>query len=261
MNQTTKHTCKTEYPATHSMSTSWFGIDKDGKVAIIDFNENGPVPATLEENTAEDIIESMFPSQLEMGLSEIPLTDSQAEEVIQKLHFSTTDEDIDFEHIVKINPAHATEFISILSKYHNHDGSRRIIIRLNEQMGLYLCDFNNVENEVIRSLISRRVILRNQSFYWDYDEHFDTKKNKWIVKQNDSSCILPFYYFVQPYSPDQLIERVLEPKSPISEDQITPEIRAKGLHFPFSFHSQKAFQILEYYRSHSMFDDINPPEQ
>lgn len=34
-----------EYPATHSMSTSWYAIDADGKVAFLSFDENGPVPS------------------------------------------------------------------------------------------------------------------------------------------------------------------------------------------------------------------------
>lgn len=33
-----------EYPATHSMSTAWYGIDLEGNVALFEFNENGPVP-------------------------------------------------------------------------------------------------------------------------------------------------------------------------------------------------------------------------
>ena len=33
-----------EYPATHSMSTSWFAIDEEGKVAILNFEDNGPIP-------------------------------------------------------------------------------------------------------------------------------------------------------------------------------------------------------------------------
>ena len=33
-----------EYPATHSMSTAWYMVDDDDNVAIIEYNENGPVP-------------------------------------------------------------------------------------------------------------------------------------------------------------------------------------------------------------------------
>ena len=36
-----------EYPATHSMSTAWYMVDDDDNVAIIEYNENGPVPCDV----------------------------------------------------------------------------------------------------------------------------------------------------------------------------------------------------------------------
>ena len=33
-----------EYPATHSMSTAWYSVDKDGNVGIFDIQDNGPIP-------------------------------------------------------------------------------------------------------------------------------------------------------------------------------------------------------------------------
>ena len=46
-----------EYPATHSMSTAWYAADEDGNVAIIDYNENGPVPWGAETDLCiENII-------------------------------------------------------------------------------------------------------------------------------------------------------------------------------------------------------------
>ena len=45
-----------EYPATHSMSTSWYIFDEDGNVGIMDFNANGPVPWGTEETVSEDLV-------------------------------------------------------------------------------------------------------------------------------------------------------------------------------------------------------------
>lgn len=36
-----------EYPATHSMATSWFAVDAEGNVGIIEFEDNGPVPTEI----------------------------------------------------------------------------------------------------------------------------------------------------------------------------------------------------------------------
>lgn len=40
---------KKEYPATHSMWTSWFAIDEDGNVAIMECDDNGPAPRNCPE--------------------------------------------------------------------------------------------------------------------------------------------------------------------------------------------------------------------
>ena len=45
-----------EYPATHSMSTAWYAADEDGNVAIIDYNENGPVPWQTEQTCIEELV-------------------------------------------------------------------------------------------------------------------------------------------------------------------------------------------------------------
>ena len=45
-----------EYPATHSMSTSWYVVDKDGNLGIFDYNENGPVPWQTEQTGIDSLI-------------------------------------------------------------------------------------------------------------------------------------------------------------------------------------------------------------
>jgi len=45
-----------EYPATHSMSTAWYMVDDDDNVAIIEYNENGPVPWDVPEAITEDLL-------------------------------------------------------------------------------------------------------------------------------------------------------------------------------------------------------------
>ena len=45
-----------EYPATHSMATAWYMVDDDDNVAIIEYNENGPVPCDVPEEATEDLL-------------------------------------------------------------------------------------------------------------------------------------------------------------------------------------------------------------
>ena len=53
-----------EYPATHSMSTAWFAVDAEGNVAILDYDDNGPVPVFVPESSEEEIICEYFATQI-----------------------------------------------------------------------------------------------------------------------------------------------------------------------------------------------------
>ena len=46
-----------EYPATHSMSTAWYIVDDEGNIGIMDYNENGPVPWGIGENSTMDLVQ------------------------------------------------------------------------------------------------------------------------------------------------------------------------------------------------------------
>ena len=39
-----------EYPATHSMSTAWYFVDDDDNVAIMEFEDEGPIPVGVPRN-------------------------------------------------------------------------------------------------------------------------------------------------------------------------------------------------------------------
>lgn len=39
-----------DYPAAHSMDTTWFAVDKDGFIACMESNEDGPVPVKVTED-------------------------------------------------------------------------------------------------------------------------------------------------------------------------------------------------------------------
>lgn len=49
-------TIEKEYPATHSMATAWYFADEEGNVAIMDYNDNGPVPWETEETGIESLV-------------------------------------------------------------------------------------------------------------------------------------------------------------------------------------------------------------
>lgn len=49
-----------EYPATHSMSTAWYMVDVDGNVGLMDFDDNGPIPAFCNVPTESVLTELVF---------------------------------------------------------------------------------------------------------------------------------------------------------------------------------------------------------
>ena len=70
-----------EYPATHSMSTAWFCADLDGNVAIIDIDDDGPVPVGTggynEGTYVYEIWSETLPTHTEERMYDLPLTDEQ----------------------------------------------------------------------------------------------------------------------------------------------------------------------------------------
>ena len=50
-----------EYPATHSMATTWYCVDEDGNVGIFDIDDNGPVPVgEYKQNCVEEVFYEDF---------------------------------------------------------------------------------------------------------------------------------------------------------------------------------------------------------
>src|SRR5579875_3709198 len=48
-----------DFPAAHSMDTSWFAVDGSGNIGLFTSHEHGPVPQALGEQDIDALIESM----------------------------------------------------------------------------------------------------------------------------------------------------------------------------------------------------------
>lgn len=68
-----------EYPATHSMMTSWFAIDAEGNVAIVEFGDDGPVPDFVgyKENSPSEVMFETLADDENDNIPYLPLTDEQ----------------------------------------------------------------------------------------------------------------------------------------------------------------------------------------
>ncbi len=236
-----------EYPSTHSMSTSWFGIDKDGKIAVIDFNENGPVPSFLGEESLESIIEDVLPSKDIDGIVNLKFTDRQALHLIKALEDVDLEHPVDFTYIIKINPDKTERFISLFMKNRqkvNSEGDDIKLLCLSSKYGVYVHEFYDWAEEDINSLYTEDILQKSIEFDFWCDEKWSEEEEKWTFNINFKN--LPFYHYQQPYWPGQLIERTYIPKFPIYDTQLDPFLKKLALRFPFSFETQKLFQISEF---------------
>ena len=236
-----------EYPATHSMSTSWFGIDKDGNVALIDFNENGPVPSFLGEESSESVIGDVIPAKITDLKTYISFTDQQAEHLIDAMTDADANNQVEFTNIVQINPLKTEQFISLYDKnshkYTSKDFDDKLLC-LSYKYGIYVLNFYNWKKIDVNTLYEEKILLKSIQFDFWCDENWNEEKGKWIFEMALKN--LPFYHYQQPYWPGQLIERTYIPRYPLNESQLDTITKKLAIRFPFSFETQELFQISEY---------------
>lgn len=235
-----------EYPATHSMSTTWFGIDKDGNVAIIDFNENGPVPNMVGEESPESIIEDVLPTQTN-NIKSLEFTDQQALHLIEAMEDADINDPVMFIHVVKINPSMTERLLSLYEKNARDNESRNseyCLISLSPKYGLYIIVFYDWEEADIKCLYNEGILEKCMQYDLMWDEKWDKTKQKTRFEGDLKN--LPFYHYNQPYHSDELIIRTDIPKYPFKARQLDSVTQNIAIRFPFSFDEQDEFQIAEF---------------
>ncbi len=238
---------KIEYPATHSMSTSWFGIDKDGNVAIIDFNENGPAPSCLGEECTDSIIEDILPSKINDSKTVLALTDTQAQHLIDGLMDADVNNPVSFSHLVQIDPSYTEQFIALYEKNLKKNSPEcygNKLLCMSSKYGIYILDFYDWDEKDVKTLYAEKILLKCIQFDFWCEESWDEDNCKWVFDMDLKN--LPFYHYQQPYWPGQLIERTYIPRFPLKESQLDLITRKLAIRFPFSFGSQTLFQISEF---------------
>lgn len=125
-----------EYPATHSMSTAWYVADEEGNVAIIDYNENGPVPWETEQESIEDLV---FGHEEENDYIPINLTSDQINDLITNPRTPKIDEDVCFYSVLRIDKKQAVSFIKSLKK------TSIKYFNISKEQSLYMVDMYDLE--------------------------------------------------------------------------------------------------------------------
>ena len=240
-----------EYPATHSMYTSWYVADEDGNVGIMDFNDNGPVPWQTEESCVESLVYGHDEDYANKEFLPIALTNDQIDDLMEDPH-SPEEEGLWLDRIIQIDTSKEEEFLELAQ-----NSDFEIEVCVSRERGLYYIDghASTSDSEVggcypvlpdssLKKMIDRRIILQVfvKTDYWMSDQWVD---DKIVHKKTFSSA--PYYLFHQPYWVEELPVCMNIPNNPVKMDQIPEKLRERVLKIPVKFKETDRFQIAEWY--------------
>lgn len=243
-----------EYPATHSMSTAWFCADLDGNVAIIDIEDDGPVPVWTggynEGTYVYEIWSETLPTHTEERIYDLPLTEEQ---IAPMLLPKVDEKDIWINNdgsytnrfwdnvIVKMDMSKLDVLRTALS-HKDKDGyyNSSEAICLSRKRGLFHLDLD-FDKEAVKTLQEAGAILEvyNAPSIWpvynDEDEPPYNMKN------------YPFFLYHQDYTPGFLpAERITSPRFPLKVEQLSTELQAKIQTLPLKFSESKFILLAEH---------------
>lgn len=244
-----------EYPATHSMSTSWYIVDEEGNVGIMDFNENGPVPIGVNENDGTYLAFGLYDDFEKRHKNEINLTEEQILDLLEESKDFNTLQYV-FDEIIKIDTSKEDAFFELMK---NNDV--KLIRCLSKPSGLYLVDFADcISNKktadgtyiklrsTFRKLLKERILLKLFEMK-DLYTNDSFKDGELLYEKRFDEC--PYYVYLQSYWTEYLQKRVHIPKNPVKIEQVSKNLQKKMLHIPVKFASQEFIQIAEWFRSNT----------
>ena len=239
-----------EYPATHSMSTSWYIVDDDGNVGILNYNENGPVPWGVEQTFGEALKYGHWEDYKSRRIQRFNLTNEQILDLLHEPH-SPEEEVLWFDCVVKIDKSRTSRFLSLCK---NQDISNDKVFCVSEELGLYELDaFDCVDKEhknetiihgTLKTMLEENLIIEVYTVQ-SLDVNDENEDGEFgIFKEFDNS---PYFMFYQPYMTNELTEKVHVPEHPVTIDQVPETFRHRLHRIPGKFKDMDTFQIAQYY--------------
>ena len=226
-----------EYPATHSMDTSWFCVDDNGEVAIFDVEANGPVPDGVSQgNVAADLIfnEVLVP---EGGILRSNLTDQQVLDFFEDKWETVPARDTYWgDPVFMIDTSKRQIFLNYFAdqKVEQEDMDKYEHklrpVCLSYSLGIYLVDLDAFEfgeglsNPHARFLFDNHIVLKfADAGFIDLD----------IYDRTPTVC--PYYVYGNDWDPTFPHERLTVPKHPVKLEQMPEEIRKSIIRIPVQF--------------------------
>lgn len=240
-----------EYPATHSMSTAWFCSDLDGNIAIIDIEDDGPVPVGTggynEGTYVYEIWSETMPTHTEDRIYDLPLTDEQ---IAPLLLPKDEEKDVRTEEcvnrywdnvIVKIDMS-KLDVLRVALSHKDEDGHyiSSNAICLSRERGLFHLDLD-YDREAVKVLQDAGAILKVYSAPSIWPIYNDDDEPLYDMKD------YPFFLYHQDFTPGFLpAERITSPRFPLKVEQLSKEQQAKIKTLPLKFSESKFILLAEH---------------
>lgn len=233
------------------MDTSWYIVDDDGNVGLMDYNDNGPVPWGVEQTCCDELIYGHCEDWKENKFLKFNLTDEQILDLLSNPH-KPSEEDSWYEVAVRIDKEKTARFKELCS---NEDINEKDVLCISENLGLYdfdadyYCTDKTKEGKTLvkgslKKMIDEGMILEVfnvQNLYMNDD----WKDDKIVhTKFFDNS---PYYIFHQPYWNGALPEKMHEPHHPVTIEQVPERFRSRIHKIPGNFKEMNTFQIAEFH--------------
>ena len=237
-----------EYPATHSMSTAWFAVDAEGNVAILDYDDNGPVPVFVPESSEEEIICEYFATQipgepfLRWNFSEEEFERILASQSACEFELEEEQDDI-FNAVVKVDISRFDKFLEAARLFEEYN-----TICINLEKGLFFVNwwgYEKNQSQAVKDALSSGLVtpIKHLTFdNWEADP--------------DILSSYPFFVYRQDYDCSKLIERTVAPDKPFKVFRLPVPAQRKAIRLPFKFKDTSKFQMARYEFSNvSSFQD------
>lgn len=219
-----------EYPATHSMDTAWFAVDLDGIVAIFQFEENGPGPIPFTDVHTDEIIPEI--GTMTPNYSIMPFTKEQIEELKVGLKPVTAVEDVKWGCNILINPNKIDYLIGL--------GAVFDLCYSKEQGFYHLVRWHDSNDCLIREFIEQGNIYGAQEC--DIEIYFSDRRQD---QSEHRLAHFPFYVYEQIYT-NVAPERVVVPKFPLKEDQLSDRAKPYLFKLPVRFAEKEHIEPAEF---------------
>lgn len=265
-----------EYPATHSMWTAWFAIDKDGNVAIMECDDNGPAPVGKSGDTDSEelLVDSLVSEERRIQYTDEQLLRLMSNSISSE-EYLKNNEDYDnvFESLCVINPAQRDLLLEAASLSEDNK-----TFCLSEKLNLWYIylsqpfyldnsgssrygatkhkiEKNELAKRLYRQLFETQTIKRIVSLYWPLGYDYEEVTPPGRIRHSDS--LLNMYF--QDYDCRQPSERMLllPEDIQVKESQLPEAIKESAVRLPISFKDSNQIQLAAYVGSYFYGSNYN----